>query len=202
MFFDSESMYRLWTIRDAIEGDVLVAYHPKGCEVEYSIFMFKEIRDRDYVKDAVEFYCRFCDGGFHLQKNGYMGTAEDNFAPANIKQSQLLFDKMKEAGYEWDEKKKDLRKAAFDNNATIPQKNFAEQTFEPIEFKTKIKELFGFWRENELDEKAKKLLAVATRSIVAELEDILYRRYSDDGDQNQRWNDLKKYVESLKKGEL
>ena len=203
LFFDLEEQYHLWSIRDARDGDVLVAYHPKGSEVEYSIFLFKEIRDRDYVKDAVEFHCRVCDGSFYLQKNGYMGKADDNFAPANVKQSQLLFDKMKEAGYEWDDRKNELRKATFDyTNATIPQKDFAVQKFEPIEFNAKIRELFGFWRENELDEKAKELLAVACKSIVAELEDILYRRYSDDGDPNQRWIDLKKYVEKLKKGEL
>ena len=132
-----------------------------------------------------------------------MGKADDNFAPANVKQSQLLFYKMKEAGYEWDERKNELRKSAFDyNNATIPQKDFSEQKFEPIEFKAKIRELFRFWRENELDEKASELFSVANKSIVVELEDILYRRYSDDGDPNQRWIDLKMYVEKLKKGEL
>ena len=38
----------------------------------------------------------------------------------------------------------------------------------------------------------------ADETLIEKVEDILYRKYSDDGDPNQRWKDMKKLIESLK----
>ena len=41
---------------------------------------------------------------------GYGGLDNTNYLPATKEQRDLLFSKMKEAGYEWDSKKKELKK--------------------------------------------------------------------------------------------
>lgn len=93
--------YHLWTINDAKDGDVLVCPLPKGYENGEQIFIFKGINSRDYVDDCIEYYCRICKGVFYENKNGYMGTASSPLYPATKEQRDILFKKMKEAGYEW-----------------------------------------------------------------------------------------------------
>lgn len=105
-----EKFYHLWTIQDANDGDVLVTPPIKGSEHSEQIFIFKEIKDRDYVKNAVEYYCRCMDNEFALNERGFMGQSDDYFTPATKEQRDLLFQKMKEAGYEWDSEKKELKK--------------------------------------------------------------------------------------------
>ena len=101
--------YRLWTIQDAKDGDVLACPLPKGYEVREQIFIFKGINSRDYVENCIEYYCRICDGVFYVNENGYMGTTSSPLYPATKEQRDLLFQKMKEAGYEWDAEKKELK---------------------------------------------------------------------------------------------
>jgi len=88
---------RLWTIQDAKDGDVLAAHE---C---YAIF--KEI-DRLNIKC----YCAYHYMGFNptLYKNTLQNKTV--FKPATKEQRDQLFAKMREAGYEWDEKKKKLKK--------------------------------------------------------------------------------------------
>lgn len=101
---------RLWTIADAKDGDVLVAQSEKGSESNEQIFLFKAINSRDYVDNCIEYYCRLCGGVFYKNTLGYMGTTLDIFYPATKEQRDLLFQKMEEAGYEWDSEKKELKK--------------------------------------------------------------------------------------------
>jgi len=103
-------LMRLWTIADAKDGDVLVTPPEKGLESNEQIFIFKAINSRDYVDDCIEYYGGLCDGVFYKNKTGYMGTTLDTFYPATKEQCDLLFQKMKEAGYEWDDNKKELKK--------------------------------------------------------------------------------------------
>lgn len=88
--------YRLWTIQDAKVGDVLVH---NSCP-----FIFMGIEDG--IVQA-------------LEENLYEGTNPVNFGepkidkdyqPATKEQHNLLFQQMKEAGYEWDAEKKELKK--------------------------------------------------------------------------------------------
>ena len=108
----AEKNYRLWTIQDAKDGDVLVSPLPKGYEGGEQIFIFERINSRDYVDDCIEYYCRVCKNVFYENenKNGYMGTTSYLFYPATKEQRELLFQKMHEAGYEWDAEKKELGK--------------------------------------------------------------------------------------------
>ncbi len=108
--FNAEQNFHLWTIQDAKEGDVLVVPPVKGSEHSEQIFIFKEIKDREYVKNAVEYYCRCMDNKFAANECGFMGQSDDYLTPATKEQRDLLFQKMKEAGYEWDYNKKGLRK--------------------------------------------------------------------------------------------
>lgn len=101
-------MLRLWTIADAKDGDVLVCPLPKGYENGEQIFIFKGINSRDYVDDCIEYYCRICEGVFYENKNGYMGTVSSPLYPATKEQRNILFLKMREAGYEWDSEKKEV----------------------------------------------------------------------------------------------
>lgn len=94
---------RLWTIQDAKDGDVLVT--------EDYIFIFKYI-----LHGGVHLYCHYNidDEEFDSDiPDAIIGNIHDkgaHFRPATKEQRDLLFAKMKEAGYEWDAEKKELRK--------------------------------------------------------------------------------------------
>ncbi len=98
-FYVVHQYYHLWTIQDAEDGDVLAS--DNGCP-----FIYKESNDT-----KAQFYCcvgitnRFCIGDDTI----YCGYKESS-KPATNKQYDLLFQKMKEAGYEWDAEKKELKK--------------------------------------------------------------------------------------------
>ena len=99
--------WRLWTIQDAKDGDVLV-----GSELDV-ILMFRGIGNTEW-DDVIDYHCyydcyREC---FIVQEDvEYWGNTENNqLKPATKEQRDLLFSKMKEAGYEWDAEKKELKK--------------------------------------------------------------------------------------------
>ena len=100
---DVNYIYHLWTIDDAKDGDVLVT--------EDYIFIFKYI-----LHGGVHLYCHynFDDEEFDSDiPDAVIGNIHDkgiHFRPATKEQRDLLFEKMKEAGYEWDAEKKELKK--------------------------------------------------------------------------------------------
>ena len=99
-----EGFYRLWTIQDAKDGDVL--------RIRNLTFIFQEITNNNVChKDAVVAYCSYQD---YDNSFGVCGpdciTDLEVITPAAQKQHDLLFQKMKEAGYEWDAEKKELKK--------------------------------------------------------------------------------------------
>lgn len=107
----AKSNYHLWTIKDAKDGDIVVVPSIEGSEHSEQIFIFKEIKDRDYAKNTVEYYCKVCDNEFYVNKTSFMGQSDDYcFVPATQEQRKLLFQKMKEAEYKWDEQNKKLIK--------------------------------------------------------------------------------------------
>ena len=91
-----EKYWRLWTIEDAKEGDVL---NSRGVP-----FIYKK-HDKNYVY----FYCGI-NCGINLVDGFIVDAWDDNFRvyPATKEQRELLFAKMKEAGYEWNAEKKEL----------------------------------------------------------------------------------------------
>lgn len=93
--------YRLWTIADAKDGDVLVNYFESG----KCIAIFKSIITDDKMYDT-EIYCHLINDLF-ISTSGYSNAT---WEPATKEQRDLLFQKMKDAGYGWDAKKKELKK--------------------------------------------------------------------------------------------
>jgi len=97
--FVCEDDMRLWTIEDAKDGDVLTDGKP---------FIFKSIN----VNKHSYAYCGLSvDNAFIIESEGEYGewTWIQDIKPATKEQRDLLFRKMKEAGYEWDSKKKELK---------------------------------------------------------------------------------------------
>jgi hypothetical protein len=97
--FDNENNCRLWTIEDAKEGDVL-AWDGSMC-----LALFKSIYNK-------ENFCSYglvghCTQSFE-NREGFHDI--EGAHPATKEQRNLFFQKMKEAGYEWNAKNKELRK--------------------------------------------------------------------------------------------
>ena len=98
-----ESNYHLWTIQDAKNGDVLITMSNK-----YP-FLYKDCLDPNHPESPVA-YCGIDDeGDFCIGRRAYWWTDEE-VQPATKEQHDLLFQKMKEAGYEWNSGKKALKK--------------------------------------------------------------------------------------------
>jgi hypothetical protein len=102
MHNDANKYFRLWTIEDAKDGDVLADGNLP--------FIFKKI-------DANKYSYAYCgisvDDGFKIgESDGKFDvwTWMQDIKPATKEQRDLLFQKMKEAGYEWDAEKKELKK--------------------------------------------------------------------------------------------
>lgn len=103
--FDKEYMCHLWTIKDAKDGDILVV--AKDC----SPFIFKGFTDSLHQGHPVAY------GGIDKQANMFIPSSGNRwwddgeiYYPATKEQRDFLFQKMKEAGYTWDAKKKELKK--------------------------------------------------------------------------------------------
>ena len=98
--FNNEHMCHLWTIQDAKDGDVLATNNDGICifdgTVEEGIYPFA--------------YCGLTRYGFESYDRKLPFTHDNNVYPATKEQRDLLFQKMKEAGYEWDAEKKGLKK--------------------------------------------------------------------------------------------
>jgi hypothetical protein len=104
VWFDDYDEVHLWTIQDAKDGDVLAT--------DSWLYLFKYTNN----KALIQFHCncpinenpyKWC----FLPNECYLDIYEDaNIHPATKEQRDLLFSKMKEAGYEWDAEKKELKK--------------------------------------------------------------------------------------------
>jgi hypothetical protein len=103
------STARPWTIQDAKDGDVLLSPSTPEGDKECP-FIFKEIDKDGIVRYRVALLqsekFKIADGITNV-----MGYANEGYhIPATKEQRDLLFQKMKEAGYEWDAEKKELKK--------------------------------------------------------------------------------------------
>lgn len=98
--FLSDDKIRLWTIQDAKDGDVLV------CDDKNLKTPFVAIYNG--LKDNFTFSSH-CFIGFNgIFYEGEEGHDIEDIKPATKEQRGLLFAKMKEAGYEWDNEKKQI----------------------------------------------------------------------------------------------
>ena len=99
--FAPSTYCRHWTIQDAKDGDVL------ACNEE--ILLFKSYS----VQGRISLYCWYNGqtNNFHSKEvDDASLTTRNKICPATKEQRDLLFQKMKEAGYEWDAEKKELKK--------------------------------------------------------------------------------------------
>jgi hypothetical protein len=99
-FNDLENDYHLWSIQDAKDGDVLSAekqpfiYNGKFTELKVGAYC-----GLDYLGNfVVSQYSQKCNW-----------ACNENIRHTTEEQRDLLFQKMKEAGYEWDAEKKELK---------------------------------------------------------------------------------------------
>lgn len=99
-----DRLHHLWTIEDAKDGDVL--WHSDSAS--NGIFIFKEIRNDGKVLCYCDYDSEdhFCLGDRHT----CCWTHSKYVKPATKEQRNLLFAKMREAGYEWNGEKKELKK--------------------------------------------------------------------------------------------
>jgi hypothetical protein len=99
---DIDEHYHLWTIADAKDGDVLATDNGWTCIFKafdgcvFSSYCFM---------DSQKWFC-----GFGSEAHTLDSRVNGNIHPATKEQRELLFKKMKEAGYQWNEEKKELRK--------------------------------------------------------------------------------------------
>ena len=91
--------YHLWTIQDAKAGDVLAD--------DYGIYIFEKF-------DECDKNCFACNGAYQYSEKVFECEhmlCSTDVHPATKEQRDLLFQKMKEAGYEWNDEKKELKMA-------------------------------------------------------------------------------------------
>ena len=102
-----DSEFHLWTIKDAKDGDILASVD----DDERHPFIYKGCLDPNHPDSPVA-YCGidskgdFCVGG----KKFNNWWTDVKVCPATKEQCDFLFQKMKEAGYEWDSENKVLNK--------------------------------------------------------------------------------------------
>ena len=98
----ADKVYHLWTIQDAKDGDVLAADMIKSHPSPFVAICKKQ------DGELFETYCFIgYDGKFYKGETGHVGKYVH---PATKEQRDLLFAKMREAEYQWDADKKELRK--------------------------------------------------------------------------------------------
>lgn len=92
--------FRLWTIEDAKDGDVLVSQYHKPF-----------IYNGNYTSFCLGAYCGItADNKFKVTGEKCFWTNNKSIHPATKEQQDYLFQKIKEAGYEFDFDKKELKK--------------------------------------------------------------------------------------------
>lgn len=98
---DVDKDYHLWTISDAKNGDILI-YND-------SIFIFNEVYGHYLIYHCICDHNKFHDDKYYSFLD--LNTIDiNNIHPATEEQRDTLFAKMREAGYEWNAEKKELKK--------------------------------------------------------------------------------------------
>ena len=98
--FNQEWSCKLWNIKDAEDGDVI------ACNEE--ILLFKSYS----VQGRISLYCWYnerINNFYSKEVNDASLTTKNKICPATKEQRDTLFKKMKEAGYQWDAEKKELK---------------------------------------------------------------------------------------------
>ena len=94
-----DRLFHLWTIDDAKDGDILIT--------ENTIIIYKE-KDNGWLNSYVTIYH---DKSFSIDDERIViNRLVKDIHPATEEQCDLLFQKMKESGYEWDAENRELLK--------------------------------------------------------------------------------------------
>lgn len=110
----------IWTIQDAKDGDVLY-------DGDNACIFRKIIPDDEKV--WCDTYCGInCDNDFVINKPNERWCCACDLVPATKEQRDLLFQKMKEAGYEWDAEKKELKETLKEMQKSIDKAKVEEFT--------------------------------------------------------------------------
>lgn len=135
--FSYEHNIHLWTIEDAKDGDIL--WHSDSAS--NGIFIFKEIRNDGKVLCYCDYDSEdhFCFGEHHT----CCWTSSKYVKPATKEQRDLLFTKMYEAGYEWNEEKKELKNLEKQN-----EQKFIWDKFDDLMLKDLIEFIESGWSGN------------------------------------------------------
>ena len=126
--FSNEKLIREWTIQDAKDGDVL------ACNEE--ILLFKSY---SVLQGRISLYCWYNGhtNNFHSKEViDILLTTRNKVYPATKEQRDLLFQKIKEAGYKWNVKTKTLDK--------LVKHKFDPKTLKPFD-KVLCKVVYGRW---------------------------------------------------------
>ena len=110
--FNAEQNFHLWTIQDAKEGDVL-AYETD--EEDLWIMIYWSLYEP--YEGHVHYHALLVNDNF--SDKGTCCICINDLKPATKEQRELLFSKMKEARYEWDAKRKKLKKIDARENLTL-----------------------------------------------------------------------------------
>ena len=117
--WDIDNIARLWVIQDAKDGDVLANDH--------HILILKELVydwSSSGTPYSVKAYCGIKpNGNFEIGKDNWCFCGTLHIHPATKEQRDALMKAMNDAGYVWDEKKKELReliKPKFDPKTLQP----------------------------------------------------------------------------------
>lgn len=114
---DEECLYH-WTIQDAKDGDVLVT------KEDGRPFIFNGLLDKSHPESPVAYCGIDDDDDFFVSISGDKWWTGKEVCPSTKEQRALLFQKMKEAGYEWDAEKKSIL-AWGDKNPACSEENSA-----------------------------------------------------------------------------
>lgn len=191
----SESIYHQWTIQDAKNGDVL-SYVTD--EEDLWIMIYWSLYEP--YEGHVHYHALLVNDNF--DDKGTCCICIDDLKPATKEQRELLFQKMKEEGYEWDADTKQLKKIDFDD---VDPNHLIHEHIDPQElvsseldeFENRLGEIiFPTWDimqgcescQADIDhvkELAKDLLSIARKQIAGEI---------DVDDIVDKWNGLNKIL--------
>ena len=141
----NDDILKLWSIQDAKDGDVLAN------DNEIVIFKENNFNQKD-LSGCMFVYCSLCS------KKGYWytigGINPSNYVPATIEQRDLLFSKMKEAGYEWDAENLQLTKILhvkeLSDGVNIDKQKLAEWNKEDEEYNGEDYGIDGLWHAQRI----------------------------------------------------
>jgi hypothetical protein len=97
---------RLWTIKEARDGDVLVC--ESGWTCIFKTLVNEETFGSYCFMDSTEWFCGL-GSECHTLKEEFVKAYHGKIQPATKEQRDLFFKKMQEAGYEWNAEKKVLK---------------------------------------------------------------------------------------------